>query len=45
MELQGFGGFDECAKCGKDDHVYEWVTTSGAVRFYCAKCQPLKGVA
>jgi hypothetical protein len=45
MEFQGFGGFDECAKCRKDDHVYEWVTTSGAVRFYCIKCQPLEGVA
>lgn len=41
MELQGFGGVDECRKCGKESHVYEWVTDTGSVHFYCPECKPV----
>ena len=41
MELQGYGGVDECAMCHTDQTVYEWVTTSGAVKFICMDCKPI----
>lgn len=41
LEFVGFGGVDECRKCGKDSHVYEWNTPTGAVHFYCPICKAL----